>query len=200
MQLAVLHVPNDNFRHYSRSYISCTHLSVLNFLSDVSFLLIRCKSWSFFFEGKWNHQHQYLTRRMPNLKNMFPYVLSFTFLPLPQKVIFLNSDKDTVCRLFVFHFDLRLDGEQHSGLPQFLFSLSWAPGKCCSLSHLLNLNLIILEWKMTLLLLTSPNIFSCELIKWFWFYFKFLLLLLFYFIYPQTNEIWTVRPWSFSFE
>lgn len=36
---------------------------------------------------------------------------------------------------------------------------------------------------------SSPNIFSCELIKCFWFYFRFLLVLLFYFIYAQVNEI-----------
>lgn len=35
---------------------------------------------------------------------------------------------------------------------------------------------------------TSPNIFSCELIKCFWFYFRFLLVLLFYFIYTQVSE------------
>lgn len=134
---------------------------------------------TFFLWGRGNQQHQYFVARKSYSKSMFPCVLNFTFWPLTQKLIFLNSDNNTVCSLFVFHLDLRLDGEKHSGLPQFSFSLSWAPAKCCSLSHLLNLDLIILEWKITLLPLTSPNIFSCELIKSFWFYFIFLLVLLF---------------------
>jgi len=99
----------------------------------------------FFLWGRENQQHQYLVARTSYAKTMLPYVLNFTFWPLTQKIIFLKSGKDTVCRLFVFHLDLRLDEEQHSGLPQFLFSLSWAPEKCRNLSHLLNLDLIILE-------------------------------------------------------
>lgn len=135
----------------------------------------------FFFSFEENQHHQHLVARISYWKPMFPYVLNFNFWPLTQKIVFLNSDKDTTCRLFICHLDLRLDGEQHNSLPQFLFPFPWAPAKCCNLSNLLNLDLIILEWKITLLPLTSPYIFSCELVKCFCFYFIFLLVLLFYF-------------------